>query len=156
MEPNVIPWDQFVAFSKIARLNREMVITEKIDGTNACVSIREDGGAILAGSRNRWLTWPTQDNFGFAKWVQDNREELLKLGPGRHYGEWWGVGIQRGYGLSERRFSLFNPKWNDNAIRPKCCSVVPILCVGLFDSYQIRETLRRLGWNGSYAAPGFM
>ena len=49
--------------------------------------------------------------FGFARWVETNRERLITLlGPGLHFGEWWGSGIQRGYGLTkgDKRFSLFN------------------------------------------------
>ena len=66
------------------------------------------------------------DNFGFARWADENRYELLKLGPGRHYGEWYGVGIQRGYGLDEKRFALFNTaRWGDhNPNTPACCEVV--------------------------------
>src|SRR5436305_1822690 len=99
---------EFNAFPKIARLNRECVITEKIDGTNASILIDEDG-VVMAGSRTRWIT-PENDNFGFAKWVEANKSELMKLGVGHHFGEWWGSGIQRGYGLTkgEKRFSLFN------------------------------------------------
>ena len=96
----------FEAFPKIARLSREIVITEKIDGTNAQIYITEDG-KIQAGSRNRIIT-PEQDNFGFARWVEENHEDLLLLGEGRHFGEWWGQGIQRRYNLEEKRFSLFN------------------------------------------------
>src|SRR5687768_207065 len=85
----------FQPFPKIARFSREIVITEKIDGTNAQVFIDESGN-VIAGSRSRWIT-PQDDNFGFAKWVAENRIDLLGLGPGRHYGEWWGLGVQRGY-----------------------------------------------------------
>ena len=104
MEQNL----EFREFPKIARLSREMIITEKIDGTNAQILITEDG-QILTGSRNRWIT-PQDDNYGFAKWVEENKQEILKLGVGRHFGEWWGGGIQRGYNLpkGEKRFSLFN------------------------------------------------
>ena len=42
----------FVPFPKITRLNREIVVTEKIDGTNASVHVLEDG-TVLAASRNR-------------------------------------------------------------------------------------------------------
>jgi hypothetical protein len=97
---------EFVGFPKIARLNRLVTVSEKIDGTNACVFVTESGD-VFAGSRNRWLT-PENDNFGFARWVEGNKPTLLQLGPGRHFGEWWGSGIQRGYGLRSRRFSLFN------------------------------------------------
>ena len=34
---------EFEGFPKIARLSREIVVTEKIDGTNARVCITEDG-----------------------------------------------------------------------------------------------------------------
>lgn len=147
---------EFRKFPKIARLSRDCVITEKIDGTNASVWISEDGEEVRAGKRTSFVS-VDKDNFGFAKWVEDNKEELKKLGPGVHYGEWWGVGIQRGYGLSERRFSLFNThRWSDDAVRPKCCSVVPVLCTGLFNSEMIGQTLMTLKEFGSKAVPGFM
>jgi RNA ligase len=146
---------EFQAFNKIPRISRNMVVTEKLDGTNGQIAI-SDTGIIYAGSRNRWLSLES-DNFGFCKWVLDNKEELLKLGPGRHYGEWWGVGIQRGYGLSERRFSLFNvSKWSDDAVRPMCCHVVPTLVTGLLDTTSINVSLDLLKTNGSVAAEGFM
>jgi hypothetical protein len=99
---------EFSEFPKMARLSREVIITEKIDGTNAQILITKDN-RLLTGSRTRWIT-PNDDNYGFAKWVEENREEVLKLGIGRHFGEWWGSGIQRGYNLpkGEKRFSLFN------------------------------------------------
>lgn len=104
---------EFKPFPKIARLNRECVITEKIDGTNGCVIVTPEG-EVHAQSRNRVLGADT-DPFGFALWVERNRDALRDLlGPGYHFGEWWGQGIQRGYGLSERRFSLFNvARWGD-------------------------------------------
>ena len=147
----------FEPFAKIARLSREVVVTEKIDGTNSQVLITDDGD-ILAGSRSRWLTpGKTPDNFGFAAWVEANRDELLKLGPGRHYGEWWGRGVQRGYGLAEKRFSLFNvAKWGDDSVRPACCHVVPVLYTGVFDTAFITGAVTLLSATGSVAAPGFM
>lgn len=147
--------EEFNKFNKIARLSREMIITEKIDGTNAQVFITESG-LVFAGSRTRWIT-PEEDNFGFAKWVEENKEELLKLGPGQHFGEWWGQGIQRKYGLEEKRFSLFNvSRWSDASIRPKCCHIVPVLYTGIFDTDPVNVCLGSLKVNGSEAAPGFM
>jgi len=145
---------EFEAFKKIPRLSREIIITEKIDGTNAQVVITPDL-EMLVGSRNKYIT-PDNDNYGFAKWCYENKEELLKLGIGRHYGEWWGKGIQRGYGLEEKRFSLFNThKWNkDNT--PSCCSVVPLIYKGPFDMAVIDNALLFLVNNGSFAQPGFM
>jgi hypothetical protein len=131
--PQPRPEVGFQAFSKIPRLNRDIVITEKIDGTNAQILIRdlmdgevttdeplkvvesesvEDGSvkklAIWAGQRTKFCT-PAKDNFGFGRWVETNAAELIELlGPGRHFGEWWGQKVQRTYGLTEKRFSLFN------------------------------------------------
>lgn len=145
----------FIGFPKIPRLNRDIVITEKVDGTNASIYIHEDG-TFKAGSRNRWIT-SADDNYGFAKWAEDNKEELLKLGHGHHFGEWWGKGIQHGYGLSERRFSLFNTaKWSDPAIRPACCHVVPVLYQGPFSQSAIDRAIDSLKRYGSFAAQGFM
>lgn len=158
---------EFEPFPKIGRLKRDCVVTEKIDGTNAQICITRDhcGGEvaevddnfIYAGSRSRWLQpGKSTDNFGFAGWVVDNAAELVKLGEGRHYGEWWGVGIQRGYGLTERRFSLFNAyRWRDAETRPACCSVVPVLHQGIFDTDEIAACLGMLERNGSRAKPGF-
>jgi hypothetical protein len=157
----------FTPFPKIARLSREVVITEKLDGTNAQIHIERitesfrdevtEKLVIRAGSRNKWIT-PEDDNYGFAKWVERNREELITgLGEGTHYGEWWGNGIQRGYGLKEKRFSLFNThRWSDDNVRPKCCSVVPVLWEGNFNTWAIDRALEQLELYGSQAAPDFM
>jgi len=149
---NLIP--TFKGFSKIARLSREILVTEKLDGTNSQITITEEGD-FLTGSRNRWIT-PSDDNYGFSRWANENKEELMKLGVGTHFGEWWGKGIQRGYGLNEKKFSLFNTsRWSNDLIRPSCCSVVPILYEGMFDTNKIEECLAELRDKGSVAAPGF-
>lgn len=203
---------EFTPFPKVPRLSRECVITEKIDGTNASVWIEETPRDIawdqtmgstyysetigcmfvkcngttykvMAGSRKRFITpGKSTDNFGFAGWVRDNAEELVKLGPGVHYGEWWGKGIQRNYGLDEKRFSLFDVhKWVDTnrdtspedkdaqttgmQFAPSCCHVVPVLWRDQFDavvalSPENKMTvadwqLKLLRGGGSRAAPGF-
>lgn len=147
---------------KIARLSRECVITEKLDGTNAQIFIDEETKTVRAASKNRWIT-PEDDNYGFARWVEEHREELLQLGPGRHFGEWWGRGIQRNYGLPEKRFSLFNvhrwdPFFNLDTTdhRPDCCYVVPVLWRGEFDTCVISTVLKSLEQRGSVAVTGFM
>jgi len=143
----------FVPFPKMPRLSREIIVTEKIDGTNAQIYITDDGD-LFTGSRTRWIK-PGDDNFGFAAWVEAHRQELLALGPGRHFGEWWGAGIQRRYGLREKRFSLFNvSRWTDD-VRPPICRVVPTLYRGDFDQSEINAALARLEFEGSVAAPGF-
>jgi len=146
----------FRKFDKIARLTREVVITEKIDGTNGLIAIGDDG-EFQVGSRNQWIT-PEKDNAGFARWAYEHKDELMGLGAGFHYGEWWGQGIQRRYGLTEKRFSLFNTfKWSDESgLRPACCHVVPVLYTGMFDTTVIADVLMALSVGGSVAAPGFM
>lgn len=146
----------FVEFPKIARYNRNIVITEKIDGTNAQIYIDDTGEKIYAGSRNKWIS-VEDDNYGFARWVQENRDELIKLGPGSHFGEWWGAGIQRRYGLDHKRFSLFNSaRWNVENPAPSCCHVVPVLHQGLITEVDVKQVLENLRDGGSIAAPGFM
>jgi len=144
---------EFKPWPKITRLEnkRPAVFTEKIDGTNACIVIGDDG-EFACQSRTRFIT-PDSDNFGFARWAHENKEELLKLGPGYHYGEWWGLGIQRGYDLQEKRFSLFNTRrWGEhNPNTPKCVSVVPTIRADSWD-----EARYLLTSNGSFAAPGYM
>lgn len=146
---------EFESFNKIARLSRACTITEKIDGTNGCICIDETGG-FYVGSRSRWIL-PEDDNFGFAKWAYENKDELMKLGPGRHFGEWWGAGIQRRYGMTEKRFSLFNTsRWADDSVRPACCHVVPVLFSGPFTTEVADRCINHLREVGSMAAPGFM
>jgi hypothetical protein len=79
---------EFVTFPKIPRLFKDCVVTEKIDGSNGVIFI-SDEGEMFIGSRNRWLS-AESDNFGFHRWATENKDELMKLGAGRHHGEWWG------------------------------------------------------------------
>lgn len=174
----------FPKFGSIPRLNKPIVITEKIDGTNGLVSVEslyQDGRfddarfsthttgadgvtyAVYAGSRNRWIS-PYDDNFGFAQWVHDHAHDLVNLGVGKHYGEWWGKGIGRNYGLDHRRFSLFNvSRWSDETrdpvgeTRPKCCGVVPVVLLadGATMSIDVEIALSMLKTFGSFAVPGF-
>lgn len=148
---------QFAPFPKIARLNRDCVITEKIDGTNAQIIITPDG-QVLAASRTRLIT-PENDNYGFARWVYENAEALKRLGYGRHFGEWWGAGIQRKYGLiNGKKFSLFNVHTWAGVLPeglPENVSVVPVLYRGPFSTMAVDNTLQTLKEHGSSAAPGF-
>lgn len=182
---------RYVEFPKIARLSREIIITEKIDGTNASIVIvskpasgsdwsinppdlvydpnyviaEKDGYVMLAGSRTKFVK-PGEDNHGFAAWVVSNADQLFGLGPGQHFGEWWGSGIQRGYNLpkGEKRFSLFNTsRWGEHrdmfkfpGEKPECCHVVPVLGKGPFDTVIIDGVLAGLRAAGSVAAPGFL
>lgn len=206
---------EFKEFKKIPRFSREIIVTEKIDGSNGqifiyspkdklrfpfsdesnipsqdfidgfCIYVHpenphvdeEDKLYLFAGSRNRWLKIGKQsDNHGFASWVKEHGAELVMLGEGRHFGEWYGKGINRGYGLEGKRFALFNvSKWHDKRLEkrlikvdektgeqtftevaPDCCEVVPILWEGIFDTHQINMSIHLLKANGSYAVLGYM
>lgn len=178
---------EFTPWPKTLRLYRQITVTEKIDGTNAgihVVPVAPEEAAyshaygpsgfpedlcvahgfvvqVTAQSRNRLIT-PEQDNAGFAKWVRANQQAIAEtLGAGLHMGEWWGSGIQRGYGLpqGERRFSLFNcDKWGGLAVELGGVRVgpVPVIYRGMFSDKEIKGALADLAVNGSWAAPGFM
>lgn len=168
----------FHAFPKIPRYTKvfgSMAITEKLDGTNACVVIEQiDEAEILnpeclqhwtdqddvtwglfAQSRKRMLT-PDSDNYGFCRWVVDHAGELSTLGHGYHFGEWWGGGIQRGYGLDkdDKRLSLFNVNRPPETL-PPCVGQVPILARCRFSLSMIEHWMEQLREHGSYAAPGY-
>lgn len=127
---------EFKDWPKIPRFfESDITVSEKIDGTNGLIFISESGN-IRAGSRTQWI-YPARmhdktkpwfmDNYGFATWVDENSEALIKLlGPGYHHGEWWGRGIQRNYGMNKRVFSLFNTyKWGHLWDKQEICDVVP-------------------------------
>jgi len=172
----------FPTWGKTERISKlYMTITEKIDGTNALVEVIKpedvyidgapcahrfpshvlavhEGLYLRAGSRSRWLKPGKNgvvDNFGFAGWVSENCAQLIKLGVGRHYGEWWGQGIQRRYGLDNKRFSLFNTHQPIESL-PACVHQVPVLYTGAVDLAQISQCMDLLRAQGSEAAPGFM
>lgn len=148
---------EFQEWAKTPRLFRDAIITEKIDGTNGAIVITDDG--IFAQSRSRLLGDGVPDNFGFRAWVGVNADALIEtLGHGRHFGEWWGQGIQRNYGLTEKRFSLFNTdKWGDVELGAvPGLDVVPVLSRGTFNTGDVEDCVDFLRRSGSVAAPGFM
>lgn len=177
----------FQRFPSLTRFSQGWSISEKIDGSNAQIWIDTLSSAddkpvrdkfalaciapepsnpeyklhIVAGSRNRFIgNSRGDDNMGFAKWVQDNAEMLVKtLGEGRHFGEWWGKGIQRGYGLNHKRFSLFNTlRWKQEDL-PEGLYVVPCLLDNQYldnPGAAFMGAMALLQQNGSQAVPGFM
>lgn len=146
---------EFIKYPKTPRLRREVIITEKIDGTNASIAITEDGD-IFTGSRSGWVT-PEKDNYGFAKWCQANKDDLLKMGSGLFYGEFAGLGIQRGYNKKEKKLVLFSARvFAPGFVKPDCCDIVPILNKGILSDKLIDDTLTALKENGSVWSPGFM
>ncbi len=183
----------YEAFPKIPRVSKSFfcTITEKIDGSNAQIVItdagwdeftrqsnehviarrQEDSAGVALnmriGSRNRWIKPGKEtDNYGFAGWCENNAEELFKLGIGRHFGEWYGNGIQCGYGLKEKRFALFNARrWagpyaaskaGHAAAIPNCVEVVPVLYQGVYSQDRIDAAMDYLRIGGSQLVQGFM
>lgn len=153
----------FVKWPSIQRLSSETCwITEKIDGTNGVIMIPDDPQKpVLAGSRERWLTAADgtppekgRDNFGFGQWVHERSDSLRQLGPGVHYGEFHGAGIQRKYGLPNRRFASFE-YWRTDIQIPDVC-VVPVLYTGEPTEGIIDATVAALKASGSVLYPGFM
>lgn len=176
---------QFEAWPKTPRLFRDIVVTEKVDGTNSAVIIEEitedtepselrlaaverDGKhyEVAAQSRNR-LIFPgkTTDSYGFAAFVQHNAEALFDLlGPGRHFGEWWGRGVGKRYKgalVNIRGFALFNtarhkglhewlPGFNGEQI---LLEPVVTLYEGPFSEQKINDVLVSLEKHGSYMSP---
>lgn len=166
LTPSVIPVvAQFLAFPKIQRYeNATCVITEKIDGTNACLNF-DIAGALTCQSRNKIITpGKLSDNAGFAEWAYGHADQLFEFfGSGRHFGEWWGVGIQRGYGLVERRFTPFNSGLYGTTTFPSTepplpanVALIPVLWTGPMVDLDIgvQQSMNALARN-SFAAPGF-
>lgn len=172
------PLHTFTPWAKTPRLLRTVTITEKIDGTNAAIAVRpvdpaaayvDDGGhlttvgadmfKVFAQSRKRIIT-PDDDNAGFARWVYDNAGALAELlGAGLHFGEWWGQGIGRKYGMQHKVLSLFNTDKHagvDYAMGSARVTTVPVLYQGLLDTERIALELSGLKAFGSVAAPDFM
>lgn len=150
---------EFKGWPKIGRwANAHVIATEKLDGTNAAVGILEDG-TVYAQSRTRIIT-PNDDNFGFARWVEVNADTLREdLGQGLHFGEWYGEGIQRKYGMTEKRFALFNSYvWGPKVghfLTPRV-DVVPVLYSGPLDTEEIDRVAAALYATGSAMVPGWM
>lgn len=148
----------FSKWPKIPRfLNTKMVITQKMNGTNAQILFEETTNIIQTknkidmsvGRRRGWLS-TKEDNFGFHAWASTHKHSLFAvLGRGRHYGEWCGPGIQNGEGLKERKFFSFDPflevpKEYKHLIEP-----VPLLYEGPINISQIKSCLQHLEIFGS-------
>jgi RNA ligase len=121
--------------------------------------------AVRAQSRNRFVT-TGGDLMGFGDWVEANAVALVAtLGVGYHFGEWWGNGIQRNYGLpqGDKRFSLFNTsRWTPDLFEDDIASVpglgvVPVLgrTTAIYVNDLLGHVVRNLHELGSAAVPGY-
>lgn len=156
----------FKKYGSIQRLSSETChITEKIDGTNGIIYIPQYvDEPVIAGSRERWLSNPdgtppekVKDNYGFAAWVYERAALLRALGPGVHYGEFFGLGIQRKYDMPRKAWVSFE-FWRDENRRPLMDDVyyIPVLYSGEYNDAVIVSCIERLRIGGSVLCPGFM
>lgn len=129
---------EFKPWPKIPRPKGNMItISEKIDGTNACIII-QDGVITGIQSRNRMIECG-DDNMGFAQFVRENEKTLSTLGDGYHYGEWAGPGIQKNpHNLKEKTFFLFNTFQPQESL-PEKVRVVDVLYRGPYSEYAINK-----------------
>jgi len=149
---------EFRSFKSIESFYGPCTIWEKIDGSNAQIYIYEEDGRteVKAGSRNKWIT-VDDDNFGFAKWVDSNKQALIDIfGVGRFYGEWMGGSIQRKYGFKEKRFVVFHHEQVEGKVLLQDMILCPVLYKGDYREGIVQEIMDKLKSGGSYLAPGFM
>jgi hypothetical protein len=184
---NFRPWPkiprfnrEFVITEKLNGTNSQVAIKRMAEDEDPAgylnshgfnVVAKDDGLYVLrAGSRKRWIAPNGQkldgtvplDNFGFAAWVAENANALANLGEGTHFGEWYGRGIQHGYGMTGRKWALFNTtRWGTTGQglpdgSPAELTVVPELARvrGHLLNEAIRDSLRLLRTLGSVAEPG--
>ena len=92
----------------------------KLHGTNAGVTIKNNGKDVFAQSRSS-VIGTGNDNMGFAAWVEENRDFFSEL---QHplgdvttiFGEWCGQGIQKGVAISQigrKIFAIFAVQVDD-------------------------------------------
>jgi len=142
----------FKPWPKIKRHNGlTITITEKMDGTNACIII-ENGEVVGCQSRNKIIR-VGDDNAGFSSWVENNKQALVEtLGDGYHYGEWCGPNIQSNpHKLTRKTFFLFNSfRWGTVAL-PEGAECVPIIYTGPYSQEEIDNAVKDLKSRAEYA-----
>lgn len=140
--------------------NLRVVITEKIDGTNGLIEISPDG--VRFGSRNCYLN-EHKDNYGFFNFFSQFENRIMESfspeydGLVHIYGEWFGAGIQRTYGLKEKYFMPFSPYWANTLIEVGVPNIVPPyqFYAGKMDSVREEMAFQTLKEEGSQLVPGW-
>lgn len=157
-EQELIEFKVFKEWPKISRHDSPVTVSEKIDGTNSAIVISDCGTEFFCQSRNKIITPGKTDNAGFAGWVESVKGTLIEeLGPGYHYGEWCGSGLQRNYGLKHKEFRLFNTRrWSGYEFKTPNVGHTPVLYEGPCDWALIQGLAEKLRSEGSVFAPGFM
>ena len=175
----------YASFPSIERLeNIYCVISEKVDGTNSLIEINEVFPVgepkeiqVRFGSRNRYITF-NNDNAGFANFFRhyearfkdvaadiilkelevsgETLTECQEQYPLRIYGEWFGSGIQRGYGLKDKFFMPFSTFYAEKLIEYQVPNIIKpnIMYTGKF-SQEIADICMQTLTNGSLVIPEF-
>lgn len=156
-------WRSIEKLDKCSLPHGKIIITEKIDGTNAHILIGPDD-TFKTFSRTREIT-PEDDNYGFAKWAYSRKETLIQVFSKegeevRIYGEWYGPGIapKCAYNITEPRFALFSApldRAGDFSILHRV-DIVPTLYTGEYSKDIVDKVMQTLQEHGSYISKGFM
>ena len=148
----------YSSFPSIERLeNIYCIISEKIDGTNGLIEINETN--VRFGSRNRYISF-SDDNAGFANFFKDYEARFKDAAkdittdesyPLRIYGEWFGCGIQRNYGLKDKLFMPFSSFYGEKLIEYQVPNVITpnIMYTGKFSMEIVDTCMQQLKLNGS-------
>lgn len=151
MVPDFKAWNEIDRFKGVG-----VIITEKIHGTNAQIEVYPDEEGVLHAVAGKRTGYVEHGHFGFAEFVKTNEVEICdKLSHGRHHGEWVGPGINSAYGLTEKRFVLFNHSRPFESLPPKM-DIVPVLFKGAYSPEAVEHIMNDLKASGSRYAPGFM
>ena len=122
-----VAWPEIEGFHNIRKftsahpeiLNAQNVVhyrcKVKLHGTNAAIQCHQDG-RVVAQSRTGEIT-TANDNAGFARWVEENKDKWTLKNNHIVYGEWIGPGIQKGVAVSaipKKCFAVFAVRSMEN------------------------------------------
>ncbi len=146
-----VAWPEIESFHNIRKytaahpeiLNGKNVVSYrckvKLHGTNAAIQCHQDG-SVIAQSRTGEIS-VGNDNAGFARWVEENKDKWRLRNNQVIYGEWIGPGIQKGVAVSsipKKSFAVFAVRSMEN---PESLLVEPAdikhVVSGIPDTYVI-------------------
>jgi len=118
---NFFPWPEISNFHNLRKYLKQYpesldgyskiryLAKVKLDGTNAAVIISPKA-EVFAQSRSK-IIHPSDDNMGFAKWVESQEKYWKKLSFDDKdliiFGEWAGIGIQKNVAISQISKKIF-------------------------------------------------
>jgi len=151
---------EFVKWRSIKRPEKNtIIITEKMDGTNGCIIIK-DGIIIGVQSRTKLLSID-DDNYGFFAWCAEHAAHIIDvLGDGRHYGEFCGPGINKNrHDLGQRAFFIFNTFVYPTIPESAYIKKIDLIYTGKYSDLEIRKAsfyINLRGMRFGYCPEGFV